>query len=304
MFVRSFAMMRSRFTALTMVGLLGTALMNGADGQQRETDNTPNFVFTGTVKKLEASNVPHVKDSNRTAIVSVDDVLSDLPKALSGVKGQEVTVELNKSLADAPLKVGQKLVFSTQGHVYGEKIAVREVGDRAEPPQANARVVPEASNAALRRQVTQAAAVVTGTVEEIRPVSTAKIMEAAGKAVGPVHVISEHDPDWHAAVIKVDTVEKGVPNQKRVVVLFPQSRDIAWRSAPKFTKDQKGTWMLQKQQIADATRRTHLMTAAANVADIEMTNVYTALNPKDFIPTHGSAGSNLEQIRAMIRAKP
>ena len=296
--------MRLCFATLTLAGFLATAVLSGAEGDQTERDNTPNFVFTGTVQKLEASNVPHVKGSNRTVVVTVDEVHSDLPKALAGVKGQEVTVELNKSLADVPLNVGQKVVFSTQGWVYGEKIAVREVGDRGEPAQAKALAATATTNGALKKQLAQAAAVVTGTVEEIRPVSAAKIMAEAGKAAGAVRPISEHNAMWHAAVIKVDTVEKGLPNQQRVVVVFPQSRDIAWRRAPKFSKDQKGTWMLQKQQIANPVVRTHLVAAAAKVANTDAQNIYTALDPKDFIPSHDNPNTNLEQIRAMIRANP
>jgi hypothetical protein len=284
---------------MTLVGLLTTAVLKGVEADQGERDNTPNFVFSGTVQKLEASNVPHVKASNRTAIVTVDEVHSDLPKALAGVKGQQVTVELNKPLADAPLQVGQKLVFSTQGHVYGEKIALREVGDRSAAPPAKATL---AADPALKKQLAQAAAVVTGTVEEIRPVSPAKIMAAAGKAAGPQRPISEHDPKWHAAIVKVDSVEKGAPGAQRVVVLFPASRDIAWRRAPKFTKNQKGTWLLHNQQIANPVLRTHLMTAAASVANTEVQNTYTALEPKDFIPAHDNAGAALEQIRTMIKS--
>ncbi len=295
--------MRLCITMLTLVGLLGVAIVNGVQGEQGERNNTPNFVFTGTVQKLEASNVPHVKASNRTVIVTVDDVHSDLPSALGGMKGQEVTVELSKPLAEAPLQVGQKVVFSTQGHVYGEKVAVREVGDRGEAPAAKPATVAKAE-VAMKKQLAQAAVVITGTVEEIRPVPMAKILAAAGKAVGSHRPISEHDPKWHVAMVKVDTVEKGAMNQKRVVVVFPSSRDIAWRRAPKFTKEQKGTWLLHKQQIANPAVQTHLLTAAAKVANSEMQNIYTALEPADFIPAHDQAKTNLDQVRKMIRANP
>jgi hypothetical protein len=289
---------------LALIGLLATAALNGVAAGQGDRDDTPNFVFSGTVQKLEASNVPHIKASNRTAIVTVDEVQSDLPRALAGVKGQQVTVELSKPLADAPLQVGQKVVFSTQGHVYGETIAVREVGDRGAAPQVKPKAAAAAPDPALKKQLAQAAAVVTGTVEEVRPVSAARIMAAAGKAAGPRRPISEHDPKWHAAIIKVDSVEKGAPGAQRVVVCYPESRDIAWRRAPKYSKNQKGTWLLQKQQIANPELRTHLMTAAATVANAEVQHTYTALDPKDFIPAHDNAGTQLEQIRTMIREKP
>jgi hypothetical protein len=190
--------MRLCVATLTLAGLLGTVVVGGAGGGQGEKGKIPNFVFTGTVQKLEAANVPHVKASNRTVIVTVDDVHSQLPAALAGVKGRPVTVELSQSLADAPLQVGQKVVFSTQDHVYGENIAVREVAERGEA--------------------------------------------------------------------------------------------------------QKGTWLLHNQQIANPEMRTHLITAAASVANSEMQNTYTALEPADFIPAHDRTKTELDQIREMIRS--
>ena len=49
--------MRLCFATLTLVGLLGMVVLSGATGDQGERDNTPNFVFSGMVQKLEASNV-------------------------------------------------------------------------------------------------------------------------------------------------------------------------------------------------------------------------------------------------------
>jgi hypothetical protein len=293
--------MRTGSMLFTLVAFLGLTLLgNVASQEENDRDDTPNFIFSGTVKALESSNVPHVKATKSTAVVTVDDVLSDLPKAMRNFKGQEVTVELSKPLGEAPLRVGQKLVFSTQGHVYGPRVAVREVGDRGEVPQANAAAKVDP---ALKRQLSTASAVVTGTVEEIRPLPATKIL-AAGKAAEPRRPISEHDPDWHTAVVRVDSVEKGQPGLKRLVVVFPQSGDIAWRRAPKFTKDQKGTWLLHKQQIRDAGLSARILSAAAAEYNADSEAAYTCLDPKDFIPAHGDMNAHLDRIRDMIKVQP
>jgi len=45
--------------------------------------------------------------------------------------------------------------------------------------------------------------------------------------------ISEHNPIWQEATIKVDDVLKGKKNTKEVKVIFPASDDIRWKKTNK-----------------------------------------------------------------------
>lgn len=74
--------------------------------------------------------------------------------------------------------------------------------------------------------------------------------------------ISEHSPDWRDIVIEIKETLKGKPRLALLVVRFPQSMDVAWYDAPKFSLGQKGIWILHKDE----------------------SGLYTALNPLDFQP--------------------
>ena len=116
--------------ASMFAAMLGSALAAARTDEQSRDAAAPNFVFTGKVKELRASNEPSVKGSDHTVVVTVEEVHPPVPEILGEYKGQDITVKTNKSLADAPLAVGQLAVFSTQGLVYGTGLVVREVADR------------------------------------------------------------------------------------------------------------------------------------------------------------------------------
>src|SRR5262249_39500902 len=127
------------------------------------------------------------------------------------------------------------------------------------------------------------AAEVVGTVEEVHPVEHERAMAALGK-VAPKKVFPrEHDPKGHEAGGRGDSAEGQAQGQTHVVVVFPQSADIAWARAPKFHKGQRGKFRLHKLQLKNAAARTALLNtpSAENPAGAA---AYTALNPDDFTP--------------------
>jgi hypothetical protein len=90
--------------------------------------------------------------------------------------------------------------------------------------------------------------------------------------------ISEHDPDWHEAVVQVDSVAKGRPPAGGIVIGFPLSRDVAWYRAPKFQVGQRGVWLLR------STRAAEIPAEQAAVLQARPYPVFTALDPLDFQP--------------------
>jgi hypothetical protein len=96
--------------------------------------------------------------------------------------------------------------------------------------------------------------------------------------------ITEHDPDWWEAVIKVESVEKG-QHKGPATILFPKSVDVAWSQSPKFQPGQDGIWILQRDQKErgwPVLRRPGL----------------TALDPLDYQPP-----SELDRIRGFLTRK-
>jgi hypothetical protein len=117
-----------------------------------------------------------------------------------------------------------------------------------------------ATDQALRDRLTRAQLVVLGTVTVVRHVE-----------VRPRPPISEHDPDWRDATIKVERPLKGslTPGTDTVHVLFPASRDVRWFQSPKFTQGQVGIFLL------------HLGELPATVIPKTAEPAYTALNALD-----------------------
>jgi hypothetical protein len=72
--------------------------------------------------------------------------------------------------------------------------------------------------------------------------------------------ITEHDAQWHEAVIEVTAVHKGRRVPRSIKVRFPASTDVAWARAPKLHAGQEGTFLLKRDAagytIIDATSAT------------------------------------------------
>jgi hypothetical protein len=151
---------------------------------------------------------------------------------MAGVLGRDITVQLNE-----PAEVGTQAVFSTNGWLYGDSIAVVEVGRRAPVTAALAAMSPEDDRLArwtdeLQDRAASADLVVVGRVTALEP-------------AGLGDVDREHGADWWAANVEVDEVLKGRrPRQLRV--LFANSQDVLWFRAPVLSPGQKAVLLLHR----------------------------------------------------------
>jgi hypothetical protein len=250
------------------------------------------FVFEGSVKSLTASNVAAVPADARTVVVQVNHV-RHAPRAMAGFAGQDVTVRLAPGES---LRAGERAVFFADGLVFGDHLAVQSLGHGPliahEARAALAGASPVVHK--LRNRIDAAQSVVSGQVSAVRPHQLPAVA-AKGKRSGavPEGRISEHAPFWQDAVITVSQVHKG-PAKKQVVVRFPSSTDVRWRSAPKFKKGQQGTWLLHAGAGVGAGGALRAVGAKDPVA---APSVYTALDPNDFQPSSEST-----VVRAMFPA--
>jgi hypothetical protein len=230
------------------------------------------ITFLGTVQRLSASTVPTYRVTSHTVVVQVNRMLKTY-SAVGDLTGKNITVELTQSPG---MKVGQQAIFFTTGMVYSDSIVVEEVGrlDAPKDAAANEELIAEVlvsqkgrPDRHLLSRMRTADVVAAGRVLSVR-----KVPRPAGQR------ISEHDPDWHEAVIEVQSVESGPP-MKQAVLLFPASGDVRWRNAPKFSVGQEGVWILHQHQFAELR-----------------TPGYVALEPGDFHPKE-----QREHIRALIK---
>jgi hypothetical protein len=223
-----------------------------------------NFVFQGTVTRLNASTEPEVPASASTVVMIVERILQG-ENMVSDMTGKEVTLQL---LRPRSVTRGQALlVFSTLA-VAGKSIAVKEVAhyDAARSAAMMAQVSSAARSqpeADLRSSIARAELIVTGTVASLTPRTSS----------GPQ--ASEHDPLWTQAFVDVQSTEKG-PAQKRIAVWFPASTDIRWFRSPKFQQGQTGVFLLARARERGL-------------------DGYTALGPLDFQPI-----AEREHVRQLI----
>lgn len=224
-----------------LLGLCLCATVGQAASGPEELTRAAQFVFRGTIQKVEASNLDLVQADSDTAVVRVDEVLK-AASSLGDFTGREITVKLAEP-ADA--RPGEQAVFFTKGWLYGETLAVIEVGrlhgDAALLRGQVAVAARQAADEELGGRLAGAALVVAGRVVETHPAAV----------VGEVGEGSEHDPQWWEAVVQVDTVFKGKPAGQRVTFFYPTSQDVVWFEAPKPAVGSDGIWLLYREQLPE-----------------------------------------------------
>jgi hypothetical protein len=224
----------------TVVFVLGNGLSTTCLAQMGVTldalTRSSHIIFLGRVVKLQAANVEALKAGENMALVRVEELL-DAPAGVAGLKGQDVTVEL---LRPEGLKTGQRAVFFTNGVLFGQHLAVKEVGqlpapaDRAQMKAQIAAVRAKMVEETLQARVAGSVLVIVGKVLSVKEI----------ERIGP---ISEHQGDWAVAVVQIEGIEKGTFDGKTVKVYFPQSTDERWLLSPKFHVGQQGVWLLHRE---------------------------------------------------------
>jgi hypothetical protein len=224
-----------------------------------------------------------VKASGATAIVRVDEVIIASP-ALASYAGQNVTVLLQDQ---ERVTAGEQATFYTDPSVFGESVAVQSQGHedvgsaRAMLAAPSGDPVKNAASRDLRVHAAAAETVVTGTVLSTHLVSAppAAMQLLAAEPVP----ISEHDPEWHDAVVAVSNVEKGAQGQQQVVVRYPNSMDVRWYMVPKLRPGMTGSFVLHP---AESPEVAHTMTAGllASVDAGAPQPQFVLLHPEDFQP--------------------
>jgi hypothetical protein len=238
---------------IILCGILNVSLSDTipAAAQTPAMIRRSSIIFVGTVVKLQAVSFPAVPVSRKTAVLKVDRVI-EKPATVTLAAGLEVTVELKDP---AKFKVGSTATFYTEGWILGQGVAVREVGHEAAtvtatatPGQIETKVAQarqQLTDADLRDRLRSADMVVVGRVSTVRK---------AALAAGGKKFITEHDPDWQEATIKVESAMKGARGGDEVVVRFPGSNDVMYRNAPRFKTDQEGVFIMKKDAVTGLPR--------------------------------------------------
>ena len=226
------------------------------------------LIFSGTVVKLGASELPTLPAREHYAVIQVDRGLRVDP-ALGDLRRKSITMVTKPASGD--LKEGQKAVFFTRSWIHGKGIAVHEVGRLGiESEDAVANAVAALPDLHVKERLQSAQRVLLAEVSEIRKVPNQKRTRDA--------------PFWSVAVLTVIEALKG--GAESAQVFFPTSKTRPWFRAPRFTLHQRGVFLLH----ADEPRAVGWLdgTTAAN-------ETFTALDPADFQPE-----SRVEEIKKLL----
>jgi hypothetical protein len=231
--------------------LLAITIATGFAQDDSELLSRSLIAFTGTVLRQAETGV----GGGTTVIVRVDGTpIKDSRRLLRDT--QNVLVTLRES---APLANGSRAVFYARDVDFESLIHVYELGHQllteknaATRLEELGRDSAQQGKAALSSKVSSSDAVFAGEVADVRPAATGTTgttnsLASISSSDRPPR-ITEHEPDWHDAVVKVLDKIKG--DEEVYVVRFPNSKDGMWRSFPKFVKGQKATFILKRERTS------------------------------------------------------
>ena len=278
--------------AIQWVALFGWAgcAQAQAPTNQAALARQSSIVFSGTVSKIGATSFDDVPKSAQTLVVRVDSILKK-PSAVSLRKGDDVTVEVKDPSA---FQEGTHATFYTDGWIFGSGVAVKELGHEIGPgvsgttktggtdEKAHGQGQEQISDQELRDRLNAAGFVIVGRVTDVHRWNVPKY-------AAPYRV-TEHDPDWHEAVVEIQSVLKGGKVKgNKIVVRFPQRNDVAWVHSPKFEKNQQGIFCLNRDQVSGAP---------TTKLGGHQVNVYTCLGHGDSLPMSEEA-----RVRSLLKTQ-
>ena len=289
--ISSVLMRSSLWGAGVLLALCGST--NAATSQATDNQATllgkSSIVFSGTVSQLAATSFADVPQSAQTIVVRVDAILKK-PAAVSLKRGDSVTVEVKDA---SVFQEGAHATFYTDGWIFGSGVAVKELGhvlgQASEPVPAPGagkngpgQAQGQLSDQELKERMNESDFVVVGRVTDVHKWNAPK-----AKSGAPLHV-TEHDPDWHEAVVEIQSVLKGGQVKgNKVVVRYPNQNDVAWAHSPRFTKNQRGIFCLNRDKTTGAP--------LTKLGSKEV-SVYTCLGHGDALPLSEEA-----RVRALLK---
>ena len=200
--------------------------------QKMADANDAKFIFRATVERIGAATLPEISDVSNCIVVKISDVIS-APSGFTDWTGKSITVAVKET---GRLKPGTEQVFYTNGWLYGKSLAVLELTSRDSKEVTNQQVLEGVNgnqDKKIRERLKASELIISGQIIKI------------GETIQP-KTISEHDPLWTMAVIKIDSVEKGKVQGSELPILFVSSGDVMWEGSPKFRKGDKGIWLFRR----------------------------------------------------------
>ncbi|MES9972419.1 MAG: hypothetical protein ABW092_20490 [Candidatus Thiodiazotropha sp.] len=213
-------------TPAVAVGQEGISGMNPATLNKLATD--ANIIFVGTVIGPAAA-------SDKGAFETKIETTLKAPVQLGPLNGAIVTLIKRPS---AGLAADDRYVFFTRTQRLGKRLILQEIGrlrsDTTTALEKRLMLIDQrVERSKLAERLKTADLVITGKVTEIER-----------ERPKPTIPVSEHEPQWMRATIKVDEVLAGSIQEQQLVLVFPGTMDIAWVGAPRPAEGQQAVWVL------------------------------------------------------------
>jgi hypothetical protein len=275
---------RPRFIACALAALLVPCAPQAASARaQQETlaglARRSSIILRGTVLRLNASEEPQLAASANTLVIRVERMYAGAEIA-GNQAGRPVTVILRAHR----FKAGDKALFFGNPRYVGKTLTIASEGELAagDPRAAEGEVergIAARRDAPVEARLAVSDLVFRGRVESVRPLADAADARLRDKTrVRP----SEHDPDWHAATVRVVKPMLGDDgdNNGTVTVVFAASRDIMWFNSPKLRPGAEAVFITHKPTRGE----TQLLRDSGLLAFTERESARMVTEPFDVLP--------------------
>jgi hypothetical protein len=254
-------------------------------------------VLRARVVKTNASDEPMLAASPTTIVVSVQELYAGAEIA-GEQRGRTATIVLTRP--DPRLKEGTDAFFFGAPRFVGAGLTI--AGQAELVGAANGAAVVDAirrgvrarQNAPLFEGLTNAALVFRGTVEKVQPVTG----ETPAPGTRPGSELSEHDPEWQVAKVRLTTPLRGGVPGSVVTVVFPGSRDIVWFRAPKLEASEDAVFVVRA--LTSDERARYREPALLDL--LKKQQAYFVLRPVDVQPA--AAEARLRRLLAGDKETP
>jgi hypothetical protein len=204
-------------------------------------DGAP-FVFKGKILAL-GSTLTGDDNADNLGVLQVTEVIA-LPETMNGLRIEQVTLRF-KNTGD--FREGDEMLFFTSPYYYGETIAA----DLSSALPATDKLFTDLKLKEYAGMIQQAESdrKIADMLKTARIVAEGRViavrdMEYKGRG------LTEHDPLWKIAEIRVTGDLKGGTGKETLQVLFPSTMDVAFEGVPKLRVDDSGIFVLGEPDTA------------------------------------------------------
>lgn len=227
------------FTAMTGLGLVaaGMAIGTTAPAQTESAASLAarsSIVVEASVVRPGASEEPLLAPSSSTAVIHISRMYAGAEFA-GDQTGRTATVFLSRA---SQLREGDRALFFGEPRFVGKTLTITDHGElvvsQVDGPGLTTGLQAR-RDLPIRMRLEIATAVFRGVVEKVGPPPVGERAQTPDRDGEPV---SEHDPEFQLAMVKVVTRLRGEVAGSVQPILFPGSRDIMWFNGPKLKPGQ------------------------------------------------------------------